>query len=1629
MNKLLLIASIICLSFSTITAQVFMRVGPGQTYSTIQAAYNAIPATATSSYYITLEAGYNFAGEVLPVSLTNRNFSVSNDSIIIYPNAAGIILSANNAARMFTISGDRIVMDGRVGASGTSADLSIIYAITSSTPTPIAAIDGKMHIRYCNFTSSNNYSTILNNPYTVVNCDFTNIAALSSRPKNAIVAGNQTVKIINNTFSNFSAHSIIAAPTAFTSLDTAYVYNNSFFNTEPTTSFFGVSLTSTSSSSITNLRTWHLKNNYFGGDAPLCQGGKMELTNNFTGIERGTYFHGITVIDSNFFQNVAVTGTGAASRTFIGVGGNMTRILKNIFGSTTDPNSLVFAQGLSSSSYSLAVYLVSAGLLVKGNSANGIKLSCTPSNLGTTTFMGFRGTNVVGNSAGGLISGQPGIQVNDSANGGGAKIITGFYGSTSCDSNLVQHISVVGKATFIGVGNGTISSQGSAASVSYNMINNIYVNSVDSLTFIGIFNQGASFNRITNIQIVNPLGGAAMAFREAANNNIYKGNVINNIEVKGKYLNSDKTFTFAVLNSASFNSNATGSFSDNLIENITITGNHRGFVGVNYPTTTTSISSPAFVAENNIFRNINASGSDSVYFRGFHIGSALKLNNNLFEDINLQANKLVGCNVINELIGGSSVHGNVLRNINLTSATADTAWFHGLKYNRTSTFADSFQIKNNKIIDVALLVPNCIKSSFTGFELNRTNNTTRGTFAANLMAGNTYTPLNGTGYYYGVRCAGNYLIANNIIQLGADADGIASTIATRMFGILNTVNINTPIHYNTVVLTSISTGTLKTVALQSSTSIISYGNALYNVNTTVGGTNLHMALSLPNAFSGTFSNNLFWVDVPNGGVLASLDNQVTFVTSLPALQTAMPGQHAASLFTDALLKGPLLDTTAINYRPGNGSPLLGAGFTVPGITTDYFGYTRGTVPTLGAIEYGGNAMPIITNNTINCSSDTTGTISLVQPNADVWDSVRVLSAGGQVLQVLYNYSGSRQFNNLAAGTYTVQLYSGINTVRTTSVIINYILAIPNKPKFSFTRVCQGSMIDLTNANHVSGYTNYWYSQPNTTLAPDTTTTTNRTRIVMSATAVHYYLKSRITNGSIECFSVVADTIIDPLLANPAPVLVGGGDTIKGCPGVSMSIQLSATGTVSWFTVPSGGTAFRTGSTYSIVPTSNVVYYVQAQSSCLSPRVPIYVSLYPQVVVPPLGPSGGTVKVCSGETTTLSYSPVSGLETRWLTAAVGGFLLYTGNTYTTTPITADTEVYVEYYNPITGCKSPSRQRITIDEIRVGFTAPVDSVFVCPGETHTYTLTASSSLTYNWFTLPTGGTAIFTGNAFTTPSITTTQTYYVEATGTAAPFCKSERAKTTVVPLPLPATPLPIAPLLTVCEHGDAILQVQQVSGINFQWFEKGQTTLLGTGSVYIYNDVTVEKEFEVFAYIGGCRSTPAAVVSVAISPALPSISIVQSTSNPQVLTCTPSVFTSYEWTYNFNLFAGQSASILAQYPGNYSVVAYDEFGCAARSGNFFYTPVGMEDGYSSMEISLYPNPATEDLNITFSEAMVGDDNELFVYDLKGTLVARFKMDAGATEANLSVEAMPEGVYFAKITAIKGSYIGRFVKVNK
>lgn len=139
-------------------------------------------------------------------------------------------------------------------------------------------------------------------------------------------------------------------------------------------------------------------------------------------------------------------------------------------------------------------------------------------------------------------------------------------------------------------------------------------------------------------------------------------------------------------------------------------------------------------------------------------------------------------------------------------------------------------------------------------------------------------------------------------------------------------------------------------------------------------------------------------------------------------------------------------------------------------------------------------------------------------------------------------------------------------------------------------------------------------------------------------------------------------------------------------------------------------------------------------------------------------------------------------------------------------------------------------------------------------------------YQWYSAATGGILLKTGSTFTTPLLTTTTSYYVQAT---VNDCSSTRTKVTVN-IALPLSP-PTVDSIEVCNGTKANLIASAPAG-TFQWFS-AQTggVALFTGPVYTTPVLTTgNKNYYVEVTSNGCTSSRA-LANVNVNP-IPVLSV-------------------------------------------------------------------------------------------------------------------------------------------------------------
>lgn len=499
----------------------------------------------------------------------------------------------------------------------------------------------------------------------------------------------------------------------------------------------------------------------------------------------------------------------------------------------------------------------------------------------------------------------------------------------------------------------------------------------------------------------------------------------------------------------------------------------------------------------------------------------------------------------------------------------------------------------------------------------------------------------------------------------------------------------------------------------------------------------------------------------------------------------------------------------------------------------------------------------------------------------------------------------------------------------------------------------------------------WYDLPTGGTSLHTGNSFTTTNLASTTT---YYVDA--SNGSCpNARTPITATInITPSITSTTPA--------NRCDSGSVTLgAVASSGTINWYDALTGGTLLATGNSFTTPNlASTTTYYVDAiASECTTPtRTPITATINVSPTITATTPAF----LCDSGIATLGATASAG-TINWHDAQTGGTLLGTGISFTTPNLTATTTYYVDA--TANGCTSPTRTAIVATvNISPSITATPNSR--CDSGTVTLGATASAG-TINWHDAPTGGTLLATGNSFTTPSLATTTTYYVDATASGC---------TTPTRTPITAT-INTTPTITSttpesrCDSGTVTLGASASAGtINWYDVQTGGTSL-GTGTSFTTPSLTSTTTFYVDATATGCTSPRQAVVAT-IYPI--------SSLNEEIVLCQSETVTldasipgmNYLWTPN----GETSQTIVVSSIGDYSVT--------------ISSPLASCDSKKSFKVIEHPKPVIKEIVVTENSATIELENPEIYYE--------FSIDGMLfTDSNLFLR-IPSGQYTAFVREKNG-----------
>jgi len=265
------------------------------------------------------------------------------------------------------------------------------------------------------------------------------------------------------------------------------------------------------------------------------------------------------------------------------------------------------------------------------------------------------------------------------------------------------------------------------------------------------------------------------------------------------------------------------------------------------------------------------------------------------------------------------------------------------------------------------------------------------------------------------------------------------------------------------------------------------------------------------------------------------------------------------------------------------------------------------------------------------------------------------------------------------------------------------------------------------------------------------------------------IRYKVTNGS--CATVTSNAILIRNSHNVAPSSITSSIN-NTCGSTSGTLTATFPNAVNMrgvveFATSLNGSAFATKSvsagqtvfTTTVTPSSTTTYYVRYSGisdgggSCYSSSQSVTVNVSAPTI------SGTTSNSTCGTGTVVLAASSSAGTINWYAESSGGPSLGTGTSFTTPSLSSTTTYYVDATSG--GCTTGSRTAVTATINTVPSISGTTPDSRCNSGTVSLG-TSSSAGTINWYAESSGGPSLATGTSFTTPSISSTTTYYVDAT---------------------------------------------------------------------------------------------------------------------------------------------------------------------------------------------------------------------------------------------------------------------------
>ena len=465
-----------------------------------------------------------------------------------------------------------------------------------------------------------------------------------------------------------------------------------------------------------------------------------------------------------------------------------------------------------------------------------------------------------------------------------------------------------------------------------------------------------------------------------------------------------------------------------------------------------------------------------------------------------------------------------------------------------------------------------------------------------------------------------------------------------------------------------------------------------------------------------------------------------------------------------------------------------------------------------------------------------------------------------------------------------------------------INALPSLPEASGNIRCGTGTVVLT-AIPPTGGTVSWYnvSSGGTALS----TLSSYTTASLSSTTT-YYVESKSAAASGSCTSSGRTEVIAIVNSSPsAPIAINASRCGSGF--IQVGATPSNNQTIDWYTASTGTTPpFKLAALTldTNVVTSNRLFYAVSRdltTGCVSSARTTVTATYNALPAPVTIVVNGAR--CGEGTLSLSATAPSGTTLSWYAdSLISGNILATGVAYTTPSLTS-TNLYWVVSKSAAGCYATSLKKVSAT-INVVPSIPVASGNVRCG-TGTVVLTAVPPTGGNvsWYNVSSGGTALSALSSYTTASLSSTTTYYVESKMAAASGSCISTGRTEVIAIVNSTPSAPVAINASRCGIGLIQIGATPSSGNQtIDWFaaSTGTTPAFKLGSLTLDTTISATKLFYAATknIATGCLSTVRTTVTATYNAMPSAVSSVVNASRcgegAVTMSATPQTGTTIEW---------------------------------------------------------------------------------------------------------------------------------------